>query len=134
MSKQLQNEFDSNFLINQDDITNIIVTALEGGIGYWACMINDDPVFDDYYNDDNNEQTLSEYVADILANGKTVRFYDTDLDYDEAEKWELNGTKLAIGINKFIMEKGINHLRESLDSMDADTIIQYALFGELIYG
>jgi pyruvate carboxylase len=123
-----------SLLVTQDDITNIIVTALEGGIGYWACLINDDPVFNDYYNGENNEQTLSEYVADILANGQAIRFYDTDLNYGEAEKWELNNTKLALGIRQYINENGIKHMRESLDSMEADKIIQYALFGELIYG
>jgi hypothetical protein len=116
--------------VSKDDIANIMVTAIEGGIGYWACFINEG---DDW---DNKPQELStsEHAARLLLNGKTIKFYDTDEDFESAEKWELNLNKLLKGIKKYIQENNVIMFMDDLDANAADNIIQYALFGELVYG
>ena len=123
--------------IHDHEIKDIIITALEGGIGYWGCLFNEGKEFDDFYKlQSYHRLSTSEFVADLILNEKSVILYDTELDFDEAEKWELNLTKLLNGIKLYIINsKQINFpLIDKLDSNMADSIIQYALFGELVYG
>jgi hypothetical protein len=124
-----------DFDIHDNDIENIIITALEGGIGYWGCLLNEGKEFDEFYKDTKG-LTTSEFVADLILNEKSVVLYDTELDFNEAEKWELNLFKLLNGIKLYIINnKQINFpLIDNLDANMADSIIQYALFGELVYG
>jgi len=124
-----------DFDIHDNDIENIIITALEGGIGYWGCLLNEGKEFDEFYKDTKG-LTTSEFVADLILNEKSVVLYDTELDFNDAEKWELNLFKLLNGIKLYIINsKQINFpLIDNLDSNMADSIIQYALFGELVFG
>jgi hypothetical protein len=124
-----------DFDIHDNEIKDIIITALEGGIGYWGCLFNEGKEFDDFYKD-RKEISTSEFVADLILNEKSVILYDTELDFNKGEKWELNLTKLLNGIKLYIINnKQINlPLTDNLDSNMADSIIQYALFDKLIYG
>jgi hypothetical protein len=124
-----------DFDIHDNEIKDIIITALEGGIGYWGCLLNEGKEFDDFYKD-RKEISISEFVADLILNEKSVILYDTELDFNKGEKWELNLTKLLNGIKLYIINnKQINlPLTDNLDSNMADSIIQYALFDKLIYG
>ena len=124
-----------DFDIHDNDIENIIITALEGGIGYWGCLLNEGKEFDEFYKDTKG-LTTSEFVADLILNEKSVVLYDTELDFNDSEKWELNLFKLLNGIKLYIINsKQINFpLIDNLDSNMADSIIQYALFGELVFG
>jgi hypothetical protein len=124
-----------DFDIHDNDIENIIITALEGGIGYWGCLLNEGKEFDEFYKDTKG-LTTSEFVADLILNEKSVVLYDTELDFNDAEKWELNLFKLLNGIKLYIINSNqINFpLIDNLDANMADSIIQYALFGELVYG
>jgi hypothetical protein len=123
--------------IHDHEIKDIVITALEGGIGYWGCLLNEGKEFDDFYKLQSYHQlSTSEFVADLLLSGKSVLLFDTELDFNKAEKWELNLTKLLNGIKLYIItNKQINlPLTDNLDSNMADSIIQYALFNELVYG
>jgi hypothetical protein len=124
-----------DFDIHDNEIKDIIITALEGCIGYWGCLFNEGKEFDNFYKD-RKEISTSEFVADLILNEKSVILYDTELDFNKGEKWELNLTKLLNGIKLYIINnKQINlPLTDNLDSNMADSIIQYALFDKLIYG
>ena len=130
--------------IHDHEIKDIVITALEGGIGYWGCLLNEGEDFDEFYKgtyfDEFSEEpkitTTSEFVAYLLLSGKSVFLYDTELDFNEAEKWELNLTKILNGIKLYLINnKQINlPLTDNIDANMADSIIQYALFDELVYG
>jgi hypothetical protein len=109
-------------------LLDIITTAIEGGIGYWACLNNDKPEFDEM------NMPLSEKVAEILWRGGSVELFDTDYDYDEADKWELTLDKVVKGLIKFMENDSRTFELNDLDALDCDKIIQYGLFGELVYG
>lgn len=116
--------------ITAGHITNVMITALEGGIGYWAVLDNTTPEFEYYYENNNLKLSTSEIAAEILFNNKSVFFEDNE---DETERFELTLEKLVNGIKQFFMEHKDVDLWD-IDANDGDTIIQYALFGELIYG
>jgi hypothetical protein len=112
----------------KSNLLDIITTAIEGGIGYWACLNNDKPEFDEM------NMPLSEKVAEILWRGGSLEFFDTDYDYDDAEKWELTLDKVVKGLIKFMETDSKTFELNDLDALDCDKIIQYGLFGELVYG
>jgi hypothetical protein len=119
--------------ITQDNIKDIVITALEGGIRYWACLINEGKDFDNYYKEPKG-QSLSEFVADLLLNNKSVWFYDTENNFNETEKWEMTLEKLLKGIAKHVELSKRLSVIEDLDGGSADNIFQYALFNDIVYG
>ena len=115
----------------KNDLLNIMTTGLEGGIGYWACLNNDTPEFDEF---DKPNMILSERVAEILWRGGSVELFDTDYNYNDADKWELTLDKVVKGIIKFMETDSKTFEIDDLDALDCDKIIQYGLFGELVFG
>jgi hypothetical protein len=115
----------------KNDLLNIMTTGLEGGIGYWACLNNDTPEFDEF---DKLNMLLSERVAEILWRGGSVELFDTDYNYNDADKWELTLDKVVKGIIKFMETDSKTFEIDDLDALDCDKIIQYGLFGELVFG
>lgn len=125
--------------LEDDEVKDILTTAIEGGIGYWACLGNDDTDWIDArnsYKETHNEWPCYCDVAfDLLNNNKCVVFYD---EQDDNKKLLLDKHQFIIGCQSFEEHKGcsIKHMLEDgdFDAWDADAIIQYALFGDVIYG
>jgi hypothetical protein len=118
-------------LFTEDDIANVVITALEGGVGYWMCL-DIDPEQEVAYKEKYPDLAYTERVTKMLLDGKTVASVD-------AEDWEvrhpdLTLKKLQKGLELFMINKDRSRDLADWDSLDCDTIFQYALFGELIYG
>ena len=109
--------------VSIETLENIVVTALEGGIGYWAVLDNTTKIWDKY---DYCDLPCSQAAFELLYNGKNLRFYDTE---DKTEVWHLTWTKLIKGVELF---GGVKE--EDIDATVADRIIQYALFGKIVFG
>lgn len=124
-----------HFPITDEDVTDLMVTALEGGIGYWSCLDNSGPEFESA----PEEETTSEAVARILMEGREIKLLDEE-DHDTV--WILTLEKLFKGVRLFI-EKGYDQYGAvSTQGMDlaeidadcADSIVQLALFDEIVFG
>jgi len=113
--------------ITGEQIENIIVTALEGGIGYWACLNNATPE----WNNKLEGLPASQYAAQLIFEGKTVEFTDAE---DEDVRWDLDLPRLLNGIRQNAEAESGSIDLDDIDAEIADCIIQYALFGELVYG
>ncbi len=116
-------------VLSQEDIDDIMCGALEGGITYWCGKAE---VVGDY---------LGEYGHEQIARGGQLKLYDSEEDevYDLDLEKLLNGIKLwakdPVGCN--CLEQIDGHLEFDCCNADAevcDAIIQYALFGEVVYG
>ena len=106
--------------VNAEQIENIIVDALECQSNYWVGLDNTTKERDNAPDD----LPASQYATQLILEGNTVRLYDIE---DDSEVWDLNLQKLLAGIGKAISE-GLD-----LDD-DADAVLQYALFDEIVYG
>lgn len=108
--------------ITSQAIDDIMGTALDS-ITYWCCRAK---VVGKY---------LGEYASDQISRGGTLVLYDAE----SSDKWELTLDKFLNGV-KLAMEQGdisLESVRQSnydIDGTAADTIIQYALFGEVVFG
>ena len=116
-----------NFKLDMQDVDNIMACALEGGINYWC---NKAKVIGEY---------LGEYASEQISKGGTLELYDSEED----EVYKLNIEKFMQGFKAWI-ENGYdcngavsaNGKVDTgmIDADDADTIIQLALFDEIVYG
>ena len=117
--------------VSNEDIDDIVSTALEGGINYWC------------YDAEVVGEYLGEYASDQISRGGTLKLYDAESD----DVWELDKPKLLEGISKAITNgilleyewaKFDNEIitldTYQVDAEVADAIIQYALFGKLVFG
>lgn len=110
-------------IVSPEDIDDIMVAALEGGISYWCRQAI---VVDKY---------LGEFASDQISRGGILRLCDAE----SADTWELTCEKFLAGL-KMWTENGGSINRDGtldtcdIDAEDADMIVQYALFGEVVFG
>lgn len=121
--------------ITNEDIDDIVCTALEGGINYWCSKVEVDGEY------------LGEYASEQISRGGKLKvFLDEPFDENDTEEYELTNEKLLKGIkmysesldrpyeivvhekNKFVLDCC------QVDAEVADMIIQLALFEDIIYG
>lgn len=116
-----------NIEITMQDIDDIMVCALEGGITYWCRKAE---VVGEY---------LGEYASEQIARNGTLKLYDAEED----EVYELTLDKLLKGIRQAI--EGNYYVEYEwftataldayqIDANVADTIVQLALFDEIVFG
>ena len=112
--------------LTDEDIDNIVCTALEGGITYWCSSA--EVVGGDY---------LGEYASDQISRGGSLRLYDAE----EGKVYELTKSQFINGFAEACRDGYLNNAFEGdgfdtgeIDAEIADVIVQYALFGEVVYG
>ena len=118
--------------LTQQDIDDIMVAALEGGINYWCWRV---VVQGDY---------LGEYASEQISRGGKLAVWIDELFEDDKTCYMLDRDKFLAGF-KLWLEKGgdsydaIDYSDGSvdcgqIDATCADEIVQYALFGEVVFG
>ena len=117
-----------NVTLTQEDIDDIMCSALEGGICYWA---SEAEVVE--------EKRCADWGHEQIARGGALILYDAE----SSDKWELNLEKFLNGVKLWIQngDDQYHALQKDgtldcceIDGEMADLIIQYALFGEVVFG
>ena len=110
--------------LNQQDIDDIMAVALDGGICYWCRKAE---VVGEY---------LGEYASDQISRGGALILHDAE----SAQTWELTLEKFLKGV-KLYFEQGCHVQVEDnaidtcdIDANDADCIVQFSVFGEVMFG
>lgn len=105
--------------ITQQDIDDVVATALEGGINYWCCKA--EVIEDEYYG---------EFASDQISRGGSLRLYETE----SGDHWALTLDKLMFGIVTAIDWGYVSSSNpDNWDACDADAIVQCALFDDLVF-
>lgn len=114
-------------LLTVEDIDDITVCALEGGINYWADAA-----------DVIESLRVASWGHEQIARGGVLMIHDQEEDMSH----ELTLEKFLTGF-KLWVEQGLDHYNAvcgktvdccEIDASCADNIIQLALFGEVLYG
>ena len=110
--------------LTQQDIDDIMAVALDGGICYWCRKA------------EVVGECLGEYASDQISRGGALILHDAE----SAQTWELTLEKFLKGV-KLYFEQGCHVNVEDnaidtcdIDANDADCIIQFAVFGEVVFG
>lgn len=113
--------------ITEYDVETVIVTCFEGGSNYWLGLDNDTPE----WKDKPIDVPSSIWATKLLLEGKTIHFYDIE---DENEQWQLTLENLTNGFNLNAKKRPDDCDLEQGDATTSDCILQYGLFGKLVYG
>ena len=107
--------------VSVDDINEILVGAFEGGSNYW---IEKAIVVD-------NDYKGGEYASDVIGLGGELIIKTLDNDTKR-----LNQKMMIEGIQRYVDDGGKNYPFDSgqPDGYTYDTILQNALFKEVVYG
>lgn len=114
--------------LTTEDIDDIMVAALEGGINYWA---GEAEVIE--------EKRVADWGHEQIARGGVLVIHDIE---DPDEKWELTLEKFLKGFKLWIGNGGDEYgaVQKNgrvdcgqIDAACADEIVQYALFGEIVF-
>lgn len=118
--------------LTQQDIDDIMVSALEGGINYWCRRV---VVHGDY---------LGEYASEQISRGGKLAIWLDEPFEDDKTCYVLDRDKFLAGFKLWIESDGDSYdaIDDSdgsvdcgqIDAVCADEIIQYALFGEVVFG
>lgn len=126
--------------LDETEIKDVLTTAIEGGIGYWACLGNDDEEWikarTEYKEAHKETPCYCDIAYDVMfKNHKAVIFYN---EQDDDKPLYLTKDKFRDGCRLFEESRGksIHQMLDDVefDAEDADCIIQFALFREVIYG
>lgn len=116
-------------VVTGEDIDDIMVSALEGGITYWCSKAKVDG------------RSLGKYASEQISQGGTLILHDMEEDRSEL----LTKEKLLQGIKMYAEQPKHGDIFEVIDhelhidcgmvdAEVADAIIQYAIFADIIYG
>lgn len=128
MSKKKVAEVHANIVVDltQEDVDDIMSGALDYAT-YWCrrCEV----IGGEY---------LGEYASEQISRGGALRFYDAESD----DTWDLDLEKFAQGFRLWlengddlygaVSKLGVDTCE--IDGERADMILQYALFGEVVFG
>lgn len=117
--------------ITPEQIANLIVTAFEGGIAYWATdaeltLVKSEPKESPWYAD-----------PAIYGSAFEIKFLDVE---DGETVYTLTREKLIHGLTMLADPKHNRHdcfrslLDDDYDADDADVIVQMAVHGDIIFG
>ena len=92
------------------DVNDVLITAIEGGIGYWACNVR------------------------CFAGEDRVSYQDPNWDRVTGEDCEDPETTFSFTRDDLLVAMHQIALDENFDVEDADAAVQIAAFQEIIYG
>lgn len=122
--------------LKPEEINDLIVTALEGGINYWCRKAeikkaNPNNPDSKFWGIAPEHGGKINYASDVIGYGGALILYDAE----SSDKWELDLVNVLKGIKIHCSNKGITpaDLMEDHDADDADAIVQYALFNEIMF-
>jgi len=127
-------EVKATLKFEEETIRFLLFDAIEVGTPYWAYIWNNTEEFKKL---EDKDLAVSEEIWEIISNGGTVEFSDVeevDEDEKEAKRYPLTMKRLLDGIVQNMNERPHDCDLENYDATTADCILQYALFGEVIFG
>ena len=116
--------------LTYQDISDVLCSCIEGGSNYWAQIQNYGPEWDESERDLPEDSTIEDCIMNIWKKGKPLRI----VDVEEDEEHEIYFTNFIDAIQSVIDDGTWNGDLYDADSCVGDCIMQYATFGEVIYG
>lgn len=117
--------YETSVVITNENLDDIMAAALEGGINHWCKKIE---VFG---------EPLGERTSDQISRGGVLILHGSESDHEWAltrndllqglRLWLANGMSIDHGVCEGSFDSSV------VDSIEADCIIQYALFGKVVY-
>lgn len=124
--EQMKQRFAYRDYVDAETLCDVLCTAVEGGIGYWCMIDNTTEDFKETYEKGMNTSESVSYIL-IAKKGKVI------LKDTEGVSHSLSLEKLLSGISLNALQRPFDCDLECHDTITADCIIQYAIFGRIVY-
>lgn len=121
--------------LTEEDLDDILCSCFEGGCSYWCCIDNTAPDWKrskgELYQNGNDYPTIEEIMLQMLKTDKPIRLIDQEEDVSVYLTMEsfLKGIAMSVENGFWSGEEIMD-----VDGIVGDAIIQYAVFGEQVYG
>lgn len=111
--------------INLNDVQDLIETAIEGGIGYWAKL------------NGGEKKGNPQYLSDYPFTGGSIFIDEMDNNFETVVKeYKLDLGRIVTGL-QLMADVYENHWNDFItgnyDAITGDVLVQLALFGEIKY-
>ena len=105
--------------VTEDHLDSILTGAFEGGSNYWIAKV-------EVKKDDFKGKV---YASESVAAGGELYIYTTD-----DAKYLLSKSSIIMGLQQYLDTSKLKNWPDGGDAETDDLILQYALFGEVVYG
>ena len=128
--------------ITEERVYSLLSSAFEGGINYWANLDWDSDVYRNarqkLLDSGKTDLTYEDVLVRMLFDGEKIRIVDNEDGENSEYTKDLTLENLKEGIKLDFLNSGFNYNNANVwyeaDGDEADHIIQFALFGDLIFG
>lgn len=117
--------------LTEGDIDDILCSAIEGGSNYWAQIQNYGEEWDEVKKELPKGYTIEDHIMALWHKGYALHI----LDFEEDEEYSIYLDDFLQGIQS-VIDDGTWDGEDTcdVDGCVGDCIMQYAAFGEVIYG
>lgn len=120
--------------IQDQDIIDVMVTALEGGSNYWYYLPDLSMVREHFPKGEKpsiNQLAMSEKITKaVLEHGAVVPVYD--VEDDDNHLGDISQENIKRGLQLFMDDK--RAWDPGMDAGEADVFFQYVVMSEIVYG
>lgn len=124
-------EFTKKIGLTEEDISDILCACIEGGCNYWAQIQNEGEQWDEIEDKLSNDHTIEDHIMAMWDEGYDLIILDVEDDVLHCISFErfLDAIQSVIDDGTWDGEDVCD-----VDGIIGDCIMQYATFGEVIYG
>ena len=123
--------FTKSIELTYEDLSDILCACIEGGSNYWAQIQNYGPEWDEAEDGLPEDCTIEDHIMNLWSKGHALHI----VDLEEDEEHEICFADFIDAIQSVIDDctwSGDDVY--DVDGKIGDRIMQYATFGEVIYG
>lgn len=117
--------------LTEEDIKDILCSCIEGGSNYWCQIQNDGEEWDEVEKELPEDSTIEDCIMALWGKGYVLHVVDVEEygEYDITFENFLDAIQSVIDDGTWDGEDVCD-----VDGCVGDCIMQYAVFGEVIYG
>jgi hypothetical protein len=122
-------------ILSDEQIKNVIVTALEGGSNYWYYLPQESRLAIRSRVSEEENPYISEAITDAVLSGADVNIYDAEEPSDVLGT--LSSESIAKGLDLACVDYADeiqDVITEDYDADTADTLFQLFVMGEVVFG
>jgi hypothetical protein len=126
-------------VVTVEDMDYILIGCFEGGSNYWALDVGvvDDGSDDKWHGESHASSVpgaggIIEITTDPLSG--TINNGRSEITYTDKTHWLVTKDKMLDGLKLYYQKWNKPSEIEDMDAYDYDGVLQYAIFGEQVYG
>lgn len=132
-------EVKKSFTVRPQQVEDILCTAIEGGIGYWACLgerrYPESGVWYKQWQDTDADDWVPNYISVIMSQGGSIQILDAEDENSVLGTLNLEAIQRGLEIMADRYPRYFREfVEEDYDANTADVFVQLCVLGDIVYG